>query len=335
MFGLAAVTFWAAGEEVSWGQRMFGQRRDRVRVLTLRVAPARRRPSGRWRRTRSPVQHRRIGPARADGRAREGELMRRIVTVAAIAAIACAGGNTGGPASGDPPAPLLEALQGLSSKRQLLAHQSVGANVLYGGAWDRSHGLFRLFADNPAGGVRVVVEPASLSAVAPGGWIDAEVGSNGDPLGKLDDFDAMVRTRFGGGLDYAAMKFCYVDFGSTTDVAGIWSRYQAVMDALEADFPGRIVHWTVPLRTTGASANRVREQLSDLIRGKYGATGRVFDFADLEKHDAQGSLVLVDGVPAMALEWSTDGGHLNDAFADRAARAYIELMYRVATRAAP
>ena len=239
---------------------------------------------------------------------------------------------------GDHDPTLVEALQALSTKRQLFAHQSVGANILYGHGG--SGGLDRILDDHPTGGVAIVHEPASISELPRGRWADTAVGVNGDPIGKIDDFDHQVRTRFAGQVDFVAFKLCFADFGESTDVAPIWARYQTVLDALEHDFPGRIIHWTVPLMpdVTDVGGNTARELLSSHIRTKYGPTGRVFDLADLEAHDAGGAPVALGGVRALALDWSADGafdGHLNDAGAAMVARAYIELMYAVAMRAPP
>lgn len=273
-----------------------------------------------------------------------GGSMRRIGwTAAVLAVLACSGSGSGG--AGPPPGDgggdggggggttLTQQLQALASKRQLFAHQSVGANILYGGAWDGSGGLQRILRDHPEGGVVLVSAPTGLAGIPAGGWAEVELGTNGDPIGKIDAFDDLFRVTFAGGLDLAGMKLCFADFGETTDVAPIWARYQAVMDALEADFPGRIVYWTVPLTSwVQGGANLRREAFSELVRARYGPTGRVFDLANLEQHDAQGRLVVIDGIPAMAPEWSLDGGHVNDVFADRVATAYIGFMAAIATR---
>ncbi|GAO01518.1 endoglucanase [Anaeromyxobacter sp. PSR-1] len=230
-------------------------------------------------------------------------------------------------------------LEALASKRQLFAHQSVGNSILYGQSGHA--GLDALLQANAAAGVAVVYEPASAdgSAFPAGGWADTAIGTNGDPVGKVNDFDHQVRVRFGGALDFVAFKFCFTDIWNATDVADTWARYQVVMDALEADFPGRVIHFTVPLMpdVTDIEGNTAREQLSELIRARYRPTGRVFDLADLEAHDAQDNLVTLGGVRALALDWSGDGhfdAHLNDAGADRVARAYVAFMYAVAIGAA-
>lgn len=229
---------------------------------------------------------------------------------------------------------LLTELQTLSSRRFLFAHQSVGNNILNGHSGNG--GLNRIFHDNPTGGMAVVYDPPSAapSDFPLGGFADTAAGTNGDPAGKIDDFDRQVRQRFSGALDYYAFKFCFADIGESADITSLWAHYQLVMDALERDFPGRIIHWTVPIMpdVTDIDGNTRREQLSSYIRTKYGPTKRVFDLADREAHDAEGNLVQLGGVRALAKCWSADGaydGHLNDTGANMIARAYIDFLYRV------
>lgn len=226
---------------------------------------------------------------------------------------------------------VFDCLLALSTSRQLFAHQSVGNNILYGPSSGGGGGLDTIVHDNAAAGVSVISEPSGIGQLPRGGWGETGIGTNGDASGKIDDFDHLVRTRFSGQLDYAAFKFCFADFGESTDVGPVWTRYQAVMDRLELDYPGRIIHWTVPLMpdVTDIAGNTTREALSNLIRGKYASTGRLFDLADLEAHDDAGNLVTLGGVRAQWTGWSADGGHdahLNHAGAHRIALAYIQFM---------
>ncbi|WP_245530044.1 chitobiase/beta-hexosaminidase C-terminal domain-containing protein [Anaeromyxobacter dehalogenans] len=232
---------------------------------------------------------------------------------------------------------LAQKLQALASKRQLLAHQSVGNNILYGNG---AGGLDGLLDANPGSGVTIAYHPASAAAVPVGAVADTAIGVNGQPVGKVLDFDAQVRTRFGGALDYFGFKFCFTDIWTAQDVSDTWAQYQATMDALEAAYPGKIIYWTVPLMpdVTDVDGNTQREALSNLIREKYRGTGRVFDLAYHESHDAQGNPFTLGGVPALAHDWSADGGHdahLNAVGATMVATRWVEFMYRVATGAAP
>jgi hypothetical protein len=147
----------------------------------------------------------------------------------------------------------------------------------------------------------------------------------------MDNFKLIADAGFPGHLDFAALKFCFVDFREGTNVASAWAHYQTVMDALQVSYPGRVVYFTVPLMpdTTDIGDNAKREEMSNHIRTTYGPTGRVFDLADLEAHDAAGHPVTLGGVPAMSTDWSADGhydGHFNHAGAHRIALAYLHFM---------
>ncbi len=224
-----------------------------------------------------------------------------------------------------------ECAQALSTSRQLFGHQSVGNNILYGPGAGGGGGLDDILKANSGAGVSIVSNPASLSELPVGGWAEIEIGTNGTPTSKIDAFDTLVRTRFQGQLDFAAFKFCFADIGESTDVASLWSHYQSVLGALERDFPGRIIYWTVPLMpdSTDIPGNTVREQMSDQIRTKYGPTGRLFDLAALEAVNDHGDPVTLGGVPAMSTDWSANGstdGHLNYNGAHRIALAYLHFM---------
>lgn len=263
-----------------------------------------------------------------------------VTTTTTIRAVATAPGRTVSLEAtatyriGAPDPPVFDCLLALSTSRQLFSHQSVGNNIVYGPSAGGGGGLDDITKGHAAAGVSVISEPSGIGQLPRGGWAETGVGSNGDPAGKIDDFDHQVRTRFSGQLDYAAFKFCFADFGEGMDIGPVWTRYQAVMDQLERDHPGRIIHWTVPVMpdVSDIAGNTTREALSNLIRGKYASTGRLFDLADLEAHDDAGNLVTLGGVRALWTGWSADGqydGHLNYAGAHRIALAYIQLMCAV------
>lgn len=248
-----------------------------------------------------------------------------LVTVLAVAGCSSSA-KVAPPATHEDPQTVFDCVLALSTERQLLAHNSVGYNIL-----DKAGGLRDLLEANAAAGVAIVSNPANAAAIPAGRWGETVVQSNGNPLQKIDDFDAQFRTRFGGQLTHGAFKFCFVDFGASTNVDAIWAHYQAVMDPLETDFPGRIIHWTVPLNPgTDPGGNAKRDEMSSHIRAKYGGTGRVFDLASLEARDDLERPVTSGGVPAMADRWSVDpahgDGHLNDDGAHRVALAYLTFM---------
>ncbi len=126
-------------------------------------------------------------------------------------------------------------------------------------------------------------------------------------------------------VDVAFMKLCYVDVGPATDVQQIFEAYRAAMARLEKDFPATIfVHMTIPLVSRegglkalakqllgrplqGTGDNLARESLNALLRAQYGASGLLFDLAQLESTRPDGTRL----ANAMAGEYTDDGGHLN------------------------
>ena len=218
----------------------------------------------------------------------------------------------------------------LSTSRQFWGHQSVGNYILY-----VSDGSLDALLKSLHAGVTVqnITSAGAVANLARGDWAEMEIGQNMAPRTKVDGFQAVAQTGFPDHLDVAALKFCFVDFREGTDVAAEWAYYQSVMDPIEAAYPGRVVYWTVPLTAADPATvdtdNAVREAMSAHIRAKYGPTGRVFDFADLEAHDANGNLVTdANGVRTLDLAWAGPGGdpHPGPAGVQRFARAYLHFM---------
>jgi lysophospholipase L1-like esterase len=185
-------------------------------------------------------------------------------------------------------------------------HQSVGANIL--------------------DGIRAIIAPRTLS------WTDAMIGTNEQPLSKLEAFRGAVTAGAGKGADVALMKFCYVDFNAGTNVASLFDTYKKTMAALKAECPSTtFVHVTVPLTTVASGAkawvkkrigspvwgeleNDKRHAYNELLRAEYRGKEPVFDLAAVESGDpARPQRFELDGksVPMLAASLTDDGGHLN------------------------
>ncbi len=232
----------------------------------------------------------------------------------------------------------LSALEGVSescwsfvrSKRIYFAHQSVGSNIIKGTAeiLDRlaSIGIdVRSYRDPSKRGSG---EP---SAFAKPGVVHGAAGANGSPEEKIAAFASFLGTKEAEEVDIALLKLCYADVGKTTDVDALFQHYTKAMEALAKRRPTlRIIHCTVPLKApeVGAKAqvkkllakgtesvNALRGRFNDLLRNRYDATN-VFDVARAESEHADGteSTVSVSGTrwPALASEYTDDGGHLNE-----------------------
>jgi hypothetical protein len=193
-----------------------------------------------------------------------------------------------------------------------------------------------------------VVETTDASAVAPGTLAHAFVAENGDPERKLASFEQALDSGLGDAVDVALLKFCYVDFGPSTDAASLFAKYQATLGRLRSRHPRlTFVHVTVPLTTVqgglrglvkrvlgrapaGQAENAKREEFSDLLRSAYVGREPVFDLARLEATAPDGSPVgSADGprrVPALAAAYTSDGGHLNPEAQARLARALVRVL---------
>lgn len=222
----------------------------------------------------------------------------------------------------------------VSHTKVFFGHQSVGMNILDGvGSVYAAHGM-----PTP------VIEEGAADPGRDGGFIDhAFIGENGNPLLKIQDFAARLRSGLGQHVDAAMMKLCYVDVNSSTDVNALFASYRTTMAALQREFPGvTFIYATVPLTTdagflsglksrlTGSGAvadNAARERLNALIRREY-AGNHLFDLAAVESTAPDGSrasgmyqghryYTLYDG-------YAADSGHLNAEGARVAATAWLQ-----------
>ncbi len=149
--------------------------------------------------------------------------------------------------------------------------------------------------------------------------------SRGNPgwQAKVDDLVAQAAAQ-GASFDVLTMKFCYIDPNAS------FTYYRDALLGLEAAYPTkRFVWWTIPIETSG---NTNRQAFNDLVRAYAAANGKLlFDIADIESHNAAGSKrVDGNGRELMWDEWTSDGGHLSAAGAQRVASALWWLMARVA-----
>lgn len=229
-------------------------------------------------------------------------------------------------------------LREFASTRVFFGHQSVGGNVISGVA-----PTFEAAGRSaPA-----VVETRESPSAELGVLAHAYVGANGDPLGKFRDFAEIVNGPLGDGVDVALMKLCYVDVVASTDVNAVFAAYSAMMAELERKHPSvRFLYTTVPLSTDrrwkavvkswigrddqmGPADNIARERYNELVRARYGSSGRLYDIAAVEatmrdaptrrNSDGRTYYVLNDALAA-------DPGHLNELGSRLAAAELIRMV---------
>ena len=227
----------------------------------------------------------------------------------------------------------------LATRRIFFGHQSVGGNIL--------DGVGDLVRSQPTLGLRVV----GVDGVRriEGGFIaHAEIGRNGQPAMKTDEFARLLDEGLASRVDVAFHKYCYVDFGQSTDVAALFDHYRTTMARLRASVPTvTFVHVTAPLTVVqsgpmaalkglfgkipaGYEDNLLREQFNERLRREYSGREPVFDLASVESTTALGrrQAAYFKGVggPALLSAYTTDGGHLNEVGRRRVAEELVVLL---------
>ncbi len=235
-------------------------------------------------------------------------------------------------------------LQRVAKTRIFFGHQSVGADVLAGVvAVFAAHGV-----DPPpmAQQRRRVADPA-------GSITHDLIGQNQEPLTKIEDFAAIMRSGMAQQVDVAMMKLCYVDVRTDTDVAALFAAYRDTLSSLRDDYcEVRFVAVTVPLTTEpslrtrtknlvtrgdrfGPAENARREQLNALLRQEY-ADDLLFDLATAESTAPDGSRTAgVHGEQAyfsLHCEYAADLGHLDVQGSQRVAQAWLSAVARAVDR---
>lgn len=227
----------------------------------------------------------------------------------------------------------------VAQARVLFAHQSVGQNLIdalpevtrrLGGPEIPVSGL-----DDPSQGIAEIA-----------------IGTNGDPLGKLDEFASLLRGGLADTIDIAVLKFCFMDFEPPApDAESVFDAYRAMMTELEAEFPDvTFVYTTVPLVTErsvgdrlqnllGRSTHRLpqynvaREEFNSRVRAEYGDTGRLFDIASYVGADSSGTVTYrqSEGHEYAALDprLASDPGHLNPEGAAFIGSAFVAFLANV------
>jgi hypothetical protein len=166
-------------------------------------------------------------------------------------------------------------------------------------------------------------------------WAHSQVGENGDPSSKIEAFKANIRNGIGNRADIVALKFCFWDIRSFTDVGKVFDDYRQAVSELKREYPRLVfVHFTVPLMSyptgLGAKVRRVlgmpvgfdqdnikRNELNGLVLNEYGGKEPVVDVALSESRLPSGerTFFMKGGQPIyyLAAAYTDDGGHLNEA----------------------
>lgn len=230
----------------------------------------------------------------------------------------------------------------LAARRIYFGHQSVGGDIV--------QGVRDLAAADPRIGLRVLEAPPADSA---GAFVHGDVGRNGEPFLKTEDFARRLDDGGAGRVDVAFHKYCFADIVDTTDAEAVFRNYRETMERLKARHPSiAFVHVTVPLvrvqsgprallkKLLGQSPGRYasnfrREVFNGLMRAEYEGREPLFDLAAVESTRPDGSRETIThgGRTAFALHpgYTDDGSHLNEAGRRRAAAELLALLARLAS----
>ncbi len=194
-----------------------------------------------------------------------------------------------------------ESVAAARALRMSFSHASVGGNI-----WS---GLQALAEDDPA------YEFPN--------WTDNNRGNPGWAA-KISEFEAWVDEH---AAEYEVFqnKFCYIDPGAD------FATYRDSMVGLAEQYPEKtFVWWTIPVVTDDGD-NPARATFNEQVRDYCAANDvPLFDIADIESHRSDGTGVTASGVEALDPDQSSDGGHLNELGASRAAQAQWALMAQIA-----
>lgn len=164
------------------------------------------------------------------------------------------------------------------------------------------------------------------------------IGKNYKPITKCDDFANVVINKLRGNVDIAAMKFCYVDINSKTDVGALLDYYSKTIERIHSEFPNiKIVHITIPLTSNHGFKNKLKILIkgdSNILRNKYNnmlkekyTNEPVFDLAKIESIRPDGSETnYIKGkniVYILAPDYTDDGGHLNSIGGKKVAERFL------------
>ena len=186
-------------------------------------------------------------------------------------------------------------------------------------------------------------------AVAGPAFVEGHIGVNRDPGSKTAAFNEVMAKGFGQQGGIALYKYCYIDFSSTTDVAMVFENYQKNVGELKKKYPLLVLaHSTVPLTTDeqsgsfkdrtkgmlrklmGRDPNVKRNQFNQLLKQTYGGKDPILDIAEIESTRSDGSRTYFSRagqkVYTLAPEFTTDGGHLNEAGRRAGAQQLLALL---------
>jgi hypothetical protein len=233
------------------------------------------------------------------------------------------------------PGDLTSDLKTLADARVFFGHQSVGKNIIQG---------LELLAEDAQGIDLNIADYETYKADGNGCLLHTRVGLNEDPVSKCIDFGRIIEEELADKIDYAVLKYCYLDVNRESDVSKVFDDYRRTMDDLMSRHPNiTFIHTTVPLMSSpsgwkvwikellGKTSTRKldnvkRNEFNGLLKETYGDSS-IIDIAKSESTYPDGSreVFKMNGQTYYTLikEYTYDGGHLNDDGKIQVASAFV------------
>lgn len=218
------------------------------------------------------------------------------------------GGGTTPPPTGDPLD--LATYNAALAKRTVFGHQSVGMQILDG---------VNMLADDLGAPDPTFYDYESTALPATGGFIaHFYAGTNGDVFTKTAEYLSHLASGLASQVDVVVLKFCYADLRSNSGYTPqqMFDEYKRWVDVIESTYPSiTVVYATETIvmgeNSDGTTNNILRQTYNNLVRAEYGASGRLWDVADLESTDPAGNKILYNGVESLYSGYaSPDQRHL-------------------------
>jgi len=214
-------------------------------------------------------------------------------------------------------------LEIIGKKNIYFGHRSVGENII--------EGLKKI--NSASGQNYLIINELKDNITFEGNYfVHSNIGHNGDPQSKFEEFTKNVNYLADKNLNIAMMKLCFVDITSNTDIDNVFKSYIAMIDSIKKKYPDlTIIHFTVPLKSKSSWIDNIKDKIKDrnnndqkdnLVRNRYNkllfskySKEDIFDLAGIESTYANGKreAIVVNGKPCYFLikDYTEDGGHLN------------------------
>ncbi|MCW9014591.1 MAG: hypothetical protein OQL06_12480 [Gammaproteobacteria bacterium] len=237
--------------------------------------------------------------------------------------------------------PYIEIIQ---PKRIYFGHMSVGQNII--------QGIEELMTSGSKSQL-TLINKETAESLPESFFLHSGVGENTKPLSKCIDYENIINNELKGKIDYALLKFCYIDINNDTDIDNLFTKYTQIMDRLiNANPEITFIHVTVPLRHSengivvwihelvgsvlgkenmSKLANIKRNEFNNRLLEKY-KNSPIFDLAASESTYPDGKKESFQYKNHKSKfynligSYTNDGGHLNEIGRKKVANDFLEFL---------